>query len=78
MPVKNYRPTTPGRRGMSVSEVRGFGSFSLRYRPARMGRNPKSGENVEIPGKYAPHFKAGGKLRERVTARTSKPFSTDR
>ncbi len=47
-------------------EIRGFGSFSLNYRPPRMGRNPKTGEKVEVPEKYVPHFKAGKELRERV------------
>jgi len=47
-------------------EVRGFGSFSLHYRAPRMGRNPKSGEAVALPGKYVPHFKPGKALRERV------------
>lgn len=47
-------------------EVRGFGSFSLNYRPPRIGRNPKSGEKVNVPEKYVPHFKAGKELRERV------------
>jgi len=47
-------------------EVRGFGSFSLRYHPPRTARNPKSGEAVNIPGKYVPHFKAGKELRLRV------------
>ncbi len=47
-------------------EIRGFGSFSLNYRPPRKGRNPKSGATVMIPGKYAPHFRAGKELRERV------------
>jgi integration host factor subunit beta len=47
-------------------EIRGFGSFSLNYRPARIGRNPKSGERVPVPAKYVPHFKAGKELRERV------------
>jgi len=47
-------------------EIRGFGSFALNYRPARVGRNPKSGEKVQVPAKYAPHFKAGKELRERV------------
>lgn len=49
-------------------EIRGFGSFSLNYRPPRIGRNPKSGEKVEIPGKHVPHFKAGKDLRDRVDA----------
>lgn len=47
-------------------EIRGFGSFSLNYRPPRTGRNPKSGEKVDVPEKYVPHFKAGKELRERV------------
>lgn len=47
-------------------EIRGFGSFVLNYRPPRMGRNPKSGEKVQVPAKYVPHFKAGKELRERV------------
>ncbi len=47
-------------------EVRGFGSFSLHYRPPRVGRNPKSGDKVQLPGKYVPHFKPGKELRERA------------
>ena len=47
-------------------EIRGFGSFSLNYRPPRIGRNPKSGEKVNVPEKYVPHFKAGKELRSRV------------
>ena len=47
-------------------EIRGFGSFGLNYRPPRTGRNPKSGEKVQVPEKYVPHFKAGKELRERV------------
>jgi len=47
-------------------EIRRFGSFGLNYRPPRSGRNPKSGEKVQIPAKYVPHFKAGKLLRERV------------
>ena len=49
-------------------EIRGFGSFGLNYRPPRVGRNPKSGEKVQVPAKYVPHFKAGKELRERVDA----------
>jgi integration host factor subunit beta len=49
-------------------EIRGFGSFSLHYRPPRIGRNPKSGESVALPGKYVPHFKPGKELRDRVDA----------
>jgi integration host factor subunit beta len=40
-------------------EIRGFGSFSLNYRPPRVGRNPKTGDKVTVPEKYVPHFKAG-------------------
>jgi integration host factor subunit beta len=47
-------------------EIRGFGSFSLHFRPPRMGRNPKTGDSVALPGKYVPHFKPGKELRERV------------
>jgi integration host factor subunit beta len=47
-------------------EVRGFGSFSLHYRPPRQGRNPKTGVSVALAGKYVPHFKPGKELRERV------------
>jgi len=47
-------------------EIRGFGSFALNYRPPRTGRNPKSGERVQVPEKHVPHFKAGKELRERV------------
>jgi integration host factor subunit beta len=47
-------------------ELRGVGSFVLHHRPARTGRNPKSGEKVLIPEKRVPHFKPGKELRERV------------
>ncbi len=47
-------------------EIRGFGSFSLHHRAPRMGRNPKTGEAVALPGKHVPHFKPGKTLRERV------------
>lgn len=47
-------------------EIRGFGSFSLHFRPPRVGRNPKTGEPVPLDGKYVPHFKPGKALRERV------------
>jgi integration host factor subunit beta len=49
-------------------EIRGFGSFSLHFRPPRIGRNPKTGEAVALSGKYVPHFKPGKDLRERVNA----------
>jgi integration host factor subunit beta len=47
-------------------EIRGFGSFALRYRPPRLARNPKSGAVVPVAEKYVPHFKPGKVLRERV------------
>ena len=47
-------------------EVRGFGSFSLRFRPSRMGRNPRTGAAVALPDKHVVHFKPGRALRERV------------
>jgi integration host factor subunit beta len=47
-------------------EIRGFGSFSINRRPPRLGRNPRSGEQVPIPEKLVPHFKPGKALREGV------------
>jgi len=47
-------------------EVRGFGSFSLHYREPRQGRNPKTGESVQLDGKHVPHFKPGKELRDQV------------
>ncbi len=58
-------------------EIRGFGSFSLHYRPPRIGRNPKTGESVALPGKYVPHFKPGKELRERVNAGRHNPIRRD-
>jgi len=49
-------------------EIRGFGSFSLNYRPPRTGRNPKTGKKVDVAAKYVPHFKPGKELRDRVDA----------
>jgi integration host factor subunit beta len=47
-------------------EIRGFGSFSTNLRKPRIGRNPKTGERVEVPVKVVPHFKAGKEMREAV------------
>lgn len=47
-------------------EIRGFGSFSLHFRPPRIGRNPKTGDSVALSGKHVPHFKPGKEMRERV------------
>lgn len=49
-------------------EIRGFGSFSIRFRPPRLARNPKTGEKVQKPGKYTPYYRPGKELRERVNA----------
>ena len=56
-------------------EIRGFGSFSLNYRPSRTGRNPKSGKEVQVPAKYMPHFKAGKELRARIKNNKLKALS---
>lgn len=59
-------------------EIRGFGSFSLHYRPSRVGRNPKSGDPVMLPAKYVPHFKPGKELRDRVNESVAtKPIIND-
>ena len=47
-------------------EVRGFGAFGVRYHEPRIGRNPKTGEQVNIPGRYLPFFRPGKELREQV------------
>ena len=52
-------------------EIRGFGSFSLHERAARIGRNPRTGEKVSLSKRYSVHFKPGRELRERV----NKPFT---
>ncbi len=60
------------------TEIRGFGSFSLHYRAPRIGRNPKTGEKVNLPGKFVPHFKPGKDLRNRVNlslTQGNKPLS---
>ena len=49
-------------------ELRGFGAFSVRSRPARQGRNPRTGETVSVPSKSVPFFKSGKELRERLNA----------
>jgi integration host factor subunit beta len=58
-------------------EIRGFGSFSINRRPPRVGRNPRSGESVQIPEKRVPHFKPGKALREAVDAGTSQANGTE-
>ena len=49
-------------------ELRGFGAFSVRSRPARSGRNPRTGETVAVKAKHVPFFKSGKELRERLNA----------
>ena len=49
-------------------ELRGFGAFSVKHRPARTGRNPRTGESVDVEEKWIPFFKAGKELRERLNA----------
>ncbi len=49
-------------------ELRGFGAFSVKERGARTGRNPRTGESVEVEEKYIPYFKTGKQLRERLNA----------
>ena len=58
-------------------EIRGFGSFSLHFRPPRIGRNPKTGDSVALPGKHVPHFKPGKELRDRVNSVTPLPHTQD-
>jgi integration host factor subunit beta len=53
--------------------IRGFGSFSLHYRPPRVGRNPKTGDSVALTSKYVPHFKPGKELRDRVNLSDDSP-----
>jgi integration host factor subunit beta len=58
-------------------EIRGFGSFALSHRPPRVGRNPRSGERVEVPRKRVPHFKPGKALREQVDGPEGHPSDWD-
>ena len=53
-------------------ELRGFGAFSIRYRERRAGRNPRTGEKVDVAGKYVPFFKTGKGLRERLNSKGTK------
>lgn len=58
-------------------EIRGFGSFALHHRPPRIGRNPRTGEPVSLPGKYVPHFKPGKAMRQRVDEKGQSALSED-
>ena len=55
-------------------EIRGFGSFSIRHRPPRIARNPKTGESVNLSAKVATHFKPGKEMRDWVNSQ-SNPIS---
>jgi integration host factor subunit beta len=59
-------------------EIRGFGSFSLRYRPSRQAHNPKTGEKVITSPTYSPHFKPGKELREMVNAALLKEIKEEK
>lgn len=58
-------------------ELRGFGSFRTRERGPRRGRNPKTGEPVDVPAKRVPYFKPGKELKEFFTERPGEPGSAD-
>ena len=57
-------------------DIRGFGSFSLHFRPPRLGRNPKTGATVALSGNHVPHFKPGKDLRDRVNASRHLPIKS--
>lgn len=57
-------------------EIRGFGSFQVKTREAREGRNPKTGDEVRIPAKRAPFFKVGKELKERIESTRKREDST--
>jgi integration host factor subunit beta len=57
--------TTAMSKGDRV-ELRGFGAFSVKHRPARTGRNPRTGEHVSVAQKSVPFFKTGKEMRERL------------
>ena len=59
-------------------EIRAFGSFSLRLRPARVARNPRTGTPVSLPARYALNFKPGKRLRERVDCESRGPSEAQR
>ncbi|MBI3091305.1 MAG: integration host factor subunit beta [Candidatus Tectomicrobia bacterium] len=61
-----FKSITEALRDGDKVELRGFGSFRIRQRDPREGRNPKTGETVQIPAKKVPFFKAGKELREMV------------
>jgi integration host factor subunit beta len=58
-------------------ELRGFGAFSVKRRDARVGRNPRTGETVDVDAKAAPYFKTGKQLREMLNAGDAGPEDDD-
>lgn len=58
-------------------EIRGFGAFSLHFRPSRLAHNPKTGKKLRTQPKYAVHFKVGKDMRERINAMIGKPIFRD-
>ena len=58
-------------------EIRGFGSFNLHHRPARLARNPRTGETIDLPAKVKVHFKPGKEIRDRVDAARDQCGITD-
>jgi integration host factor subunit beta len=54
-------------------ELRGFGSFRIRQRRSRQGRNPKTGDKVDVPAKRIPYFKPGKELKELINSSASSP-----
>lgn len=64
------------RAGQKI-ELRGFGSFRLRSRKSRTGRNPKTGEKVEVPSKKIPYFKPGKELKELINDSLTEPAAGD-
>lgn len=61
-----FEEITNALAGGNRVELRGFGAFSVKHRPSRIGRNPRTGETVNVPEKYVPYFKTGKDLRERL------------
>lgn len=61
-----FQSMTDSLSGGDKVEIRGFGSFKIKKREGRQGRNPKSGENIFIDSKKVPFFKAGKEIRERI------------
>ena len=58
-------------------ELRGFGSFRIRSRKPRIGRNPKTGEKVEVPSKKIPYFKPGKELKDLINTPSEESESSD-